>query len=194
MAGLAFTASFESLQLDGVLSGIAQRANNLRPAFDEVGAMLQASTDLRFEREVDPDGKPWAPLAASTARAKAKAGHEKILQWSGRLRQIGRKADDTGVTLTSNLPYSAAQQFGAEIQRYAQSREIFRNFVETKTAQGIRRELVPKFAKRSKANFASWHAVDAHVIKIPARPFMGISSTDRVGGAEILTRYILGRS
>jgi phage virion morphogenesis protein len=181
-----------SLRDSGVtlrMAGIASRAMDLRPAMDDIGRMLMASTDMRFERAVDPDGNPWVPLADSTRKRKAKAGREQILQWHGDLRRsITRRPTSTDVTVGTNLPYARAQQDGANITRYAHSREVLRTFVETNG----RKELQPRFAKRNKANFASYHAVPEHNIRIPARPYVGINGDDKAGGLRILKDYVMG--
>lgn len=174
-------------------TGMSAQARDLRPAMDEVGAMLMTSIDMRFEQERDPDGKSWEPLAPSTVKAKAKAGHEAMLQWSGRLRgSITRQADSTSVEVGTNIPYAAAQNNGAAITKHAQSRQVFRRFAETKGKGGkVHRELQPGFVKKDQANFASWHAVPEHAVTIPARPFMGISQADRDAGVEILRNFVL---
>lgn len=55
---------------------------------EEVGQLLLRRTLERFEREVDPDGRPWAPLKATTLRRKAYAGYgnRKKLQRTGKLK------------------------------------------------------------------------------------------------------------
>ncbi len=181
-----------SVRLDddarGALSGMAAAARDLRPAMDLIGEMLMTATDQRFVTETDPDGGAWTPLAPATVKRKAKAGHEGMLQWSGRLRgSITRQVESDSVTVGTNVAYAAAQQFGADITRRAQSRRVLRRFVET----AGRKELQPGFAKRSKANFASRHQVPEHSIVIPPRPFLGISASDRQRASVILRSYLL---
>lgn len=183
-----FSVSYDDADMRKVLSGLSTRARNFYPALDQVGAMLMTSVSQRFEKEVDPDGRPWTPLAPATVKRKKKAGREGMLVWSRRLRDsITREASFDSVTVGTNVPYAVAHQFGAQITRYAHSREVLRRFVET----GGRRELVPGFAKRSQANFASFHPVPEHVINIPARPFLGINADDKAEGIKILHDHVL---
>lgn len=51
------------------------RQNYKLPAMvDEIGDLLLKRTKERFNREVDPDGAPWAPLTEETLRRKGRLG------------------------------------------------------------------------------------------------------------------------
>lgn len=181
------SVSVQDKAVIGALAGLSAAAANLRPALDDIGRMLMTSVDMRFESETDPDGGPWAVLAPSTIKRKAKAGREGKLQWSGALRRsITRQVDSSSVTVGTNLVYAAIHQDGGKIDRFAQSREILRRFTET----GGVKTLHPRFVKRSEANFASWHEVKAHGIRIPARPFLGINADDEAEGIRILKDHL----
>ena len=98
------TITVQDLGAGAAMAGIAARAADLRPAMDDVGGMLLTSTAMHFERESDPDGHPWTPLAPATVKQKAKSGHEKILQVSGRLSSsITAEADADSVTIGTNI-------------------------------------------------------------------------------------------
>ena len=189
MVQMKVTMTSDGLEI--ALAGLGARATDLRPAMDEIGAMLMTSTDMRFERQVDPEGAAWTPNAPSTAKQKAKVGHELILQMSGRLRgSITRQAESNSVTVGTNLAYARIHQLGGTINREASVRQIYRKFVETKGKAGVHRELLPGFVKKSQSNFETSHPVGAHGITIPARPFLGINQQDREGAVEILQRFI----
>lgn len=55
---------------------------------EEVGQLLLRRTLNRFEREVDPDDRAWAPLKETTLRRKAYLGYgnKKKLQRTGKLK------------------------------------------------------------------------------------------------------------
>ena len=191
MAAWDFTLTIDDAGVRGALAAMTDHSRDLRPAFDSIGRMLMASTDMRFERAVDPDGIPWTPLARSTARRKAKAGRERMLQWSGALRRsITRQVGANSVTVGTNLIYAAIQQFGGDVTHYAHSAEVLRTFVE----RDGRKELLPGFVKRSKANFASFHEVAEHSVHIPGRPYLGINADDRAAAVVILRDHLLGVS
>ena len=69
------------------------RANlHLPLLMEEIGSLLERRTLQRFDREVDPDGKPWASLKPSYAKRKAKeSGNTKILVRRGDLRASIRR-------------------------------------------------------------------------------------------------------
>lgn len=56
---------------------IATIRENLRlPVMtQEIGELLLRRTHERFDREVDPDGRPWVPLAPSTIEIKRRLGY-----------------------------------------------------------------------------------------------------------------------
>ncbi len=81
-------------------SRLAQRIRTLRAALaipvleEELGRLLLRRTLQRFDNEVDPDGRPWAALSASTlSRRKRKGGKQgkKILVQSGAMRAAIRR-------------------------------------------------------------------------------------------------------
>ncbi|TWB58683.1 phage virion morphogenesis protein [Nitrospirillum viridazoti] len=200
---VAMRVTVQDQELRDVLAGLSGRARNLRQPMDAIGAMIQASTDIRWEREIDPDGQPWTPLASSTVKRKAKLGKERMLQISTRLRSsITRKPYADRVDVGTNVAYAAAMQNGATIKRSPTLVRIYRKVstkggvtdfvrhaVTTRSGDSV---LLPLFTKRSKANFMTRHLVQAYSIRIPARRFLGITPEDTQGGTDILRRHVLG--
>ncbi len=94
----------------GQLQRAIEAAANARPLFDEVGASLVVSTQMRFEREQSPEGAKWP----ASLRAIVEGG--RTLTDTARLQQsITHEASDTGVAVGTNLLYAAVHQFGATI-------------------------------------------------------------------------------
>lgn len=90
----------------------------------ELEQRMLKRTQKRFLQEVDPDGKPWEPLALSTIKRK---GHERILIRTGKMaRDIqvikGRTAKGSGTVRVNtgagfaigvpNTPYAKHHQYG----------------------------------------------------------------------------------
>ena len=51
-----------------------------KAVFTAIGEELLLSTDARFDKETDPDGRPWEPLNSKYAAWKrAFHGHDRIL-------------------------------------------------------------------------------------------------------------------
>lgn len=147
------------------LGRLSRRVEDMRPAFDQIGASLTASTLKRFEDQKGPDGQPWKPLSADTILARlggtrrtytkgmkfrkgvaAKIGALKILQDKGRLKaSITWRAASDRVEIGSNLVYAAIQQLGGQAGRG---------------------------------------------VTIPARPFLGIDDSDKNEIGRIVENYL----
>lgn len=84
----------------------------------------------------------------------------------------GSRGGNDRVEVGTNKVYAAIHQFGGTIEKYAQSRQIYRRYDKRSGALGNR------FVSRSKSNFATWHEIKEHTIDIPARPFLGVSADD----------------
>jgi phage gpG-like protein len=149
------------------LQRLADRAIQFADPLAEIGELLVASTQDRFNQAVAPDGTPWAPLAASTlARKKGPGILRENLHLQGSMRyQVGSDELQVG----TNLPYAAAQHFGLP-------------------ARIIR-------PKNGKALFWSGAKHPVREVKHPglkARPILGLSAEDEVRIVEILEDYLLG--
>ena len=73
---------------------------------NEIGQLLLRRTLTRFDEEVDPDRKPWAPLAKTTLERRRRAGGysgKKILVQTGVLRSAIRiiRGDASGAIYTN---------------------------------------------------------------------------------------------
>lgn len=53
-----------------------RRNTQLPPLLDEIGGLLLRRTLDRFDKEVAPDGTPWAPLAPATLERRKRLGYE----------------------------------------------------------------------------------------------------------------------
>jgi phage virion morphogenesis protein len=105
--------------LERRLGQIAQRASNMRPAYQAIGNYLVGETQDRIKRETSPDGTRFQPLAAATVRRKAAKGKiRKILQEEGNLvGTIAAQVQGEGVAVGSNLPYATIHQYGGKAGR-----------------------------------------------------------------------------
>lgn len=110
MSGVRITLTGKEAALDA-LADAAAAMDHPRPLFDEIGAALAVSTQMRFERGVGPDGNPWPP----SLRAIVEGG--RTLVDSARLMgSITHEATDSGVAVGTNLIYAAIHQFGGVIR------------------------------------------------------------------------------
>lgn len=83
------------------------------------------------------------------------------------------------------MVYARIHQLGGTTQKYAASMPVYRR-------QSDIRAGISRFVKRSQSDFMSYHTVGAHSITMPARPYLGISSSDEDEIAAILTEHLMG--
>ena len=188
-----FSASVTDSGLRQALAGLSGSARDLSRPMDDIGRMLMSSIDARFERQADPDGRPWAPLKPSTIKDRQRKGYgpREILTRSRRLRQsITREADASSVTVGTHIPYAAIHQFGGEIERGSQTRSILWKSI-TKTRKDGSTYQREQFSKKKGATRMGLYEVPGHSIAIPARPYMGITAADETEAVSILRAYLL---
>ena len=179
MAGFSLKLKLDMAAAVEALATIRTRGLATRPAMQAIGEHLRFATDRRFETETAPDGARWKP-----SRRALKEGGQTLTD-TARLRQsIDVEATDDTMRIGTNLPYGRMHQLGGEIQRQARTQTIFRMY-NARTD-----ELGRRFVNKSRSNFATEHAVGAHVAKMPARPFLGIGAADRPEIATILGEFV----
>lgn len=178
-----------------------------RPLLVSLGEYLVRSTDDRFDAEKSPSGLPWQKLSPATLiRKKVK----KILTERSRLRNsIAYRASENSLEWGTNVIYGRIHQEGGEI-RHAERDQVIhfkRNTVdqfankddanrELHLTNGqvlhFRTKAGAGFAKANmKASYAMKVKVAAHSTTMPARPYLGISSTDARELLERVHEYYL---
>ncbi len=118
----------DTTRLNQRLNDLRRRADNMEPAFAEIGQMLLTSVERNFEEEGrysvpgawQGGSSKWEKLAAATVRARKRKGRgpNPILQISGQLAaSVHSEPDAAGVTVGTNLVYAGIHQFGGEAGR-----------------------------------------------------------------------------
>lgn len=160
-----------SIRIEGELDELLARVDQIS-GIDKAGIMqaiaedLRTSTVERFASVQSPEGAKWKP----SIRAAEKGG--KTLTKSSVLKNsINVKADSTGAAVGTNTIYAATHQFGAERTIRAKNGKYLRFTVGGR-----------------------WVCVPSVRVRIPARPFLGISSDDEAEIREILEEAIGGQS
>ncbi len=147
-----------------------QAARDPSGLMPRLGEYLQGSTQKRFKTQTAPDGTPWAPLQKRYARRK-RYNKDKVLTLRGYLRSYIHYQVTGGdsVEVGSNQKYAAIHQFGGEIdmpERQATAR--YRSVAGKVLFAG----------KKHKRATERAVTVPVHFVKIPARPFLGLSAED----------------
>lgn len=129
------------------------------------GTMLDA-VEENFQQEGRPKWMGW-----SKQYAKKRAGG-KILSKSGRLAASIRAAiTNDEATVGTNVRYGRIQNEGGEIKHEARTTNLY--FKQYKTG-GVSRQ----FVKKRNSNFVQSATIGAHTIKMPARPYLQLTSDD----------------
>lgn len=151
------------------LNLLASGMADMTPAMQEIAEFMLETTKNRFPSGVAPDGTPWAPKSPVTLAAYARRGDRQdsrpLFGPTGVLSKdiFGVAAPDSA-EIGSPMIYAAVMQFGA--------------------AQG-------QFGARiGKDKLGRDHFHHIPWGDIPARPFLGLSDTDREGVLEIIAEYL----
>lgn len=155
----------------------------------DMGEYLVRSTRDRAAKQVDPEGRPWRPLSKPYKKWKdKKRPGVPILKFDFHMLgdQFSSDVDSDGLVLGTNAPYGAIQHFGGTVHRPARSRLLS---FDKDRENGMKR-----FARAgSKAvDHEKWATVKAYDIKIPARPWLGVSKEDEDKLVNIASDHVAG--
>lgn len=146
-----------SVSLGGDITKLTKKLRKLEKLdFAGVNATLaqvmRTSTVERFKTNLAPDDKPWK----ASIRARQEGG--KTLVESARLRNsIRAKSNDGGFAVGTNVIYARRHQLGDK-------RPVL---IKAKTKRGLRFNIGGHWITKHKVR-----------IKLPARPFLGVSKQD----------------
>ncbi len=191
MAGASIRIEVDDAEIAAGLRRLVEAGADLRPAMGAIADALLFSTQRRFETQSGPVGQPWAPFARSTLRRMpARRLPPQLLRDTARLYSSLTTASDAySAEVGTNVVYAGIHQFGGAIPMpERQGSATFRLATEGagRTKDGRRVGSRLRFAG-AKDRAASKHTrtftVPAHTIRIPARPYLGVSEADK---AEIL--------
>lgn len=164
-------------QVTAALNSLIAFGANPKPALEEIGADIEQSTRLRFDRSVDPTGTKWKALAWAT-----------ILNRTRRSRSMVRG----GPLVTKSGLYRASFQ-----RSLAQGAATAKPLMDTRTH--LYQTLSHKADKTMviigvSAPWASIHqkggyAGRGHKVYIPARPIFGLTVEDRSDIYAVLARH-----
>lgn len=153
----------------------------------QMGEYLMRSTRERAAREETPAGNKWRPLSPNYAKWKAKKRPGvPMLKFDFHMLgdQFAWQVDTDGLLLGTNAPYGAIHQFGGTTQRAAHSRKL---------AFGKDRANGMKVFARVGSNdvdHEKWATVEAYDVRMPARPWLGVSKDDEEELLAIATDHL----
>lgn len=188
MAGIAH--SLDADLATDVLGRLERAAANPQGAMHALGAHFVFSTQRNIELETAPDGKRWPRLSPRTAAkrvGKGQRGFDHMLRVSNRLyASISYQVLADGVEWGSNLVYARIHQLGGTINMPPRQGSVTLKRIRRKGG-GVRSRFARTGAKGGEVRQVS---IRGHQVRVPARPYLGISATDRQEVPEIIADYI----
>lgn len=176
MAGASIKITFDDSAVREALDRLARAGADLRPAFADIGEHLLISHRERWDRQVDPDGKPWKPLSDATLRRKMLKGVRR-----------GKDAKRKSLTTRGRTKAGAIAALG-RAQILVESGDLRDTLsYDARTNQ---------LAFGTNRKYGATHQFGDPERGIPARPFLGLSGDDRDAILEILADHLdraLGR-
>lgn len=148
-------------EVSAALARIAAAMTDMTPLMQDVGEVLVEGTKRRFAEGADPDGNPWAPKSPTTIAAyQARGDGVSFSPLIGPTR-----------ALSTTIHYIA----GAD-QVEVGSNRIQAAVMQAGAAQGA-------FGRTRRGAPVPWG-------NIPARPFIGLSDTDRFNVLDIVDEWL----
>lgn len=145
-----------SIRVEGDVREMLQRLEGLsridRKGLNAaLGEGVRESTLERFKQSRDPSGKRWA----RSIRAESE-GRKTLIQTAQLRNSIQVESDDTGFAVGTNAKHAATHQLGEPGRT-----------IRAKRKKALRFQVNGKWVMRKKVT-----------IRIPARPFLGLSEED----------------
>ena len=154
---------------EAALGGLLRGFDNLEPLLESFGVSLESSTIERFDTETAPDGSAWQ----QSIRAKEEGGQ--TLTDSAQLRSsIHSEASNGSVRWGSNKIYARIHNEG---------------FDKTVTVGSHSRTITQAFGRALPGGLVVQVASFERAMKMPARPFLGISAEDEAELVALTEEY-----
>lgn len=170
-----------------VLQQLTRRASDLTPVMRDVGEGLVTSTQMRFETETDPTGRPWRPLSIETVLRRIAVTVR---------RQKKTPHGPYGEKVTFKSAYDAKGDLSKRATKRLSALKILQVLGHLKGSihQVAGRDQVEV---GSNLIYARIHqeggkAGRGHKVTIPPRPFLGLDDGDTNMIVEKLQAYLGG--
>ena len=153
----------------------------MRVAYGEIGEQLVDSTQRRFDTSTAPDGSPWAPLKAGTVLAALQTlfgnREDRVYKKNTRWGKKGEEKKDVKTFRANRKPLVATGLLQGNVHH-----QVNDGGVDIGTNRFV-------------GDFEPGEAVHQFGSKngrIPARPFLGLSASDKTTVLEIVGRHLRG--
>lgn len=171
------SVEIDDRQIRAVLNRLSAAAGKLRPAMQSIGELLAETTRRRFAAGHGPDGAPWAPNSEVTVLnyLRQRGGSFKK---DGSLSKRGQRASAAKKPLIGE-----SHRLSTEIHYQAADREV-------RIGSSLAYAATQQFGARKGQFGAGRHGRPLPWGDIPARPFLGISSSDEDAVLRLLHNHL----
>lgn len=167
------TIEHDILAFQKKMDKLARKTSNTEPVRKDIGEYLQSATEKRFDTQTGPDGEKWQDVKPRTRKRKK---HPKILTEQGHLRgDVHYELQDSSLLLGVGIAYGAIHQLGGEIKQEGVTLHLKGSGHST------------RFAKKGEHDRTK---LVNRTIKMPARPFLGISRADETEMVAIAVDHL----
>jgi phage gpG-like protein len=172
---------------------LVHAAADLSPVLRQIGDQQTAATQLRFREGKGPDGQAWAPLSQRTMLGRLMRAKRNF-----RRNGVGVRRKDGSLVRRGLASLSAqGRRVAAAGFRPLLDTGTLRNSI-TRVLEGRGAVIVgTNWGAGSIENGAAIHQLGGRAgrgksVRIPARPFLGVSDNDRSEILDILRDYFTG--
>lgn len=107
---MPYKVEFDFTELEKFIGSLSKF--NPAELLDNIGALVQEQTEMRFDNETDPDGKKW--VAWSSKYQKSGKGINILRNTQRLFSSINYQVKGNKVEVGSNVEYSAVHNYGYE--------------------------------------------------------------------------------
>lgn len=181
MSGVTLTLDYRDAM--HVLLGMEQQLRHPEPMLDKMGEALLDFHRQRFKDQESPSGEAWQELSRRYKKRK-KRNKDKILVLDGTLRNTLRwQIRGNEMLFGTDRPYGAIHQFGGTIEIAARSQQAYYRQLRSGRVKN-------QFVRKKRANYSEWHTIGAYSITMPARPWLGVSDTEKIRLVDIARNHL----
>lgn len=189
MSGVTLTLDYQDAM--HVLLGMEQQLRHPEPMLEKMGEALMQFHRQRFQDQKSPAGEDWQALSRRYKKRK-KRNKDKILVLDGTLRETLRwQIRGNELLFGTDRPYGAIHQFGGTIEIPARSQRAYYRQVRGEKIKGqFVQKVRNQFVSKKRANYSEWNTIGAYTILMPARPWLGVSETEKIRLVDIARHHL----
>lgn len=180
---MAGVKAIVTTDIDTRLAELTAALDDRTALFAQINEYLHRAHRERFSKQVSPDGKAWQALSPRYAKTKRRNANRILVLRGHLLSWLRGQYDNDNLEFGTNQPYGAIHHFGGTIKRKARSQDLY-------FKQGQDGSVGNRFVKKKNSNFVQTVQVGEYNIKIPARPWLGLSNDNKAHIVKITQRYL----